>query len=189
MEFYGRTKFSLKIISQEGMHFRTTKPKSKDVWSLWINTTAEMCFMHCIVAAYRAPNLASLIKKNLAEQINIWLHLLKERSAYDLRSSTNTIYGSSRCGPFHFPELLTFFFFWERGYGLAADRLGEIYLGIDMHTHRSLDEISPVALTCTTIHGGNSDRLIGSWSQSRCTHKLSVEASKCMQVKARAMDI
>jgi len=27
MEFYGRTKFSLKIISQEGMHFRTTKPK------------------------------------------------------------------------------------------------------------------------------------------------------------------
>jgi len=109
MEFYGRTKFSLKIISQEGMHFRTTKPKSKDVWSLWINTTAEMCFMHCIVAAYWAPNLASLIKKKLGRADKYMTSSL-ERSAYDLRSSTNTIYGSSRCGPFHFPELLTFFF-------------------------------------------------------------------------------
>ena len=127
-------------------------------------------------------------KKNLAEQINIWLHLLKDQHMTCAQAPTRSMEAAGVV-LFTFQNFWPFFFFWERGYGLAADRLGEIYLGIDMHTHRSLDEISPVALTCTTIHGGNSDRLIGSWSQSRCTHKLSVEASKCMQVKARAMDI
>ena len=116
---------------------------------------------------------------SLERKISIWLAL---KHQHDLWKQQVWSFSLSR-------TFDLFFFFWERGYGLAADRLGEIYLGIDMHTHRSLDEISPVALTCTTIHGGNSDRLIGSWSQSRCTHKLSVEASKCMQVKARAMDI
>jgi hypothetical protein len=72
----GQSFLPLNIISQEGMHFQTTKPKiKKDVWSLWINITAEMSFMRCVVAAYRAPNLAESYQKkkekSLAEQINI----------------------------------------------------------------------------------------------------------------------